>query len=288
MAEFRYYELPPDEPVLALMGDEWMQIYEDNVNKQHFHNLLEIGYCHYGEGQLLLENEIYRFGAEMVSCIPANILHVTKSDTGISAFWEYLFIDPEKILFTFGQKDMQEVKELLQGINQNAFYITLENNARIVMLVRAIFEEMQKKEEYYKEYVNGLVYALLLEIARYNKKQEKGNVTKRNAGQLENAVKYVETHYAENIKIADLAAQCCMNEAYFRTIFHQRMNMTPVEYVNLIRVEKACDLMEKTDVSMENVAQRVGFVTPSTFNRNFKKITGTSPYQWKKRRLAES
>jgi AraC-like DNA-binding protein len=40
--------------------------------------------------------------------------------------------------------------------------------------------------------------------------------------------------------------------------------------------------MKKTDYSMDEVAQRVGFVTTSTFNRNFKKIASTSPYQWKK------
>lgn len=58
--------------------------------------------------------------------------------------------------------------------------------------------------------------------------------------------------------------------------------MTPVEYVNLIRNKQACEMMNKTAYSMEEVARRVGYTTVSTFNRNFRKIIGTSPYQFKK------
>ena len=90
-------------------------------------------------------------------------------------------------------------------------------------------------------------------------------------------------HYAENFKIADLANECHMSETHFRRVFQQRMNMTPVEYVNFVRVKKACELIDKTNISMEEVAEKVGFMTPSTFNRNFRRIIGTSPYQWKKR-----
>ncbi len=57
--------------------------------------------------------------------------------------------------------------------------------------------------------------------------------------------------------------------------------MKPADYINMIRIQKACSLIKKEDISMEDVGFRVGYQTPSTFNRNFKKITGMSPYQWK-------
>ena len=57
--------------------------------------------------------------------------------------------------------------------------------------------------------------------------------------------------------------------------------MPVVEYVNLVRIQAACELLKKTNDSMEDVAQTVGFETTSTFNRNFKRIIGSSPYQWK-------
>lgn len=282
-AEFRFYELPQDEPVLALMGSKWIQVYGENIDNLHFHNLLEIGYCHYGAGALVLEDEHYRFGPGMVSCIPANFLHVTKSDTDVPAFWEFLYIDPEVSLQEVGKRSAREIKELLECMNRNAFFIEAERNPMLVTLIRAIFEQMQQKSEYYQECVKGLVHALLFEIARYNGRRGKIAGGRSNVLQLENAIAYVEEHYAEAFRIADLANVCHMSETHFRRIFQQKMNMTPSEYVNFVRVKKACELIDKTDISMERVAEQVGFVTPSTFNRNFRRIIGTSPYQWKKR-----
>lgn len=282
-AEFRFYEIPQDEPVLALMGNKWIQVYGENINNQHFHNLLEIGICHYGDGDLVLEDEFYRFSPGMVSCIPANYLHVTRSDQGIPAFWEYLFIDPEEILKLCGKRSAQEMREILEAINSNAFFIHVEEHPIIISMVRAIFDEMQQKNEFYQECVRGMVYALLFEIARFNGRKTSASNIKATGLQLERAIEYVEKNYQNNFKILDLATECHMSETHFRRIFQEKMNMTPIEYVNFVRVKKACELIDKTDISMEEVAERVGFVTPSTFNRNFRRIIGTSPYQWKKR-----
>lgn len=281
-AEFRYYEVPREEAVLALMGNKWIQVYGENINNLHFHNLIEIGYCHYGAGELVIEEDQYRFGAGMVSCIPANFLHVTKSDTHVRAFWEYLYISPADILKQQG-KPMQETRNIIDAVNRSAFFIKVEENPIFVTLIRAIFEEMQSKNAYYRECVGGLAYTLLYEIARFNGRGNVQSCGKNNSLQLENAIEYVERNYPNNFKIADLANECHMSETHFRRVFQEKMNMTPVEYVNFVRIKKACELIDKTDISMEDVAEKVGFITPSTFNRNFRRIIGTSPYQWKKR-----
>lgn len=282
-AEFRFYEIPMEEPVLALMGSKWIQVYGENIDNQHFHNLLEIGFCHYGDGNLTIEDDKYRFGPGMVSCIPANILHVTHSDPGVPAFWEYLYIDPELILRTCGKKSIQDIRELMDDINRNAFFVTTDQSPMISSLIRNIFQEMQDKERFYQDTVKGLTYALLFEIARFNGSISNQLVGRGTSLQLENAITFVEEHYQEDFKILELATQCHMSETHFRRIFQEKMNMTPIEYVNFVRVKKACELIDKSDLSMEEVAEQVGFITPSTFNRNFRKIIGTSPYQWKKR-----
>ena len=274
-AEFRFYELPQDEPVLALMGNKWIQVYGENIDNQHFHNLLEIGLCHYGEGDLVLEEDFYRFAPGMISCIPANFLHVTRSDQGVPAFWEYLYLDPEEIIGISGRKNAPETRELIEAINRNAFFIKVEDNPMLVTLVRTIFEEMENKAQYHQECVKGMAYALLHEIARFNGKSSVNSNIKASGLQLENAIDYVEQHYQDDFKIADLAQQCHMSETHFRRIFQEKMNMTPIEYVNFARVKKACELIDKTDISMEEVAEKVGFITQSTFNRNFRKIIGT-------------
>lgn len=281
-AEFRFYEIPQDESVLALMGSKWIQVYGENIDNMHFHNLLEIGYCHYGDGDLVIEDDLYRFGAGMISCIPANFLHVTRSDAGVRAFWEYLYIDPENLLRQWG-KSAQEIRQILDAVGKRSFFIKLEESPVIATLIRTIFDEMQCAGAHYRECVRGVVYALLFEIARFNDREAGQSVGKSISLQLESAIEYVDKNYPNDFKIADLANECHMSETHFRRIFQEKMNMTPVEYVNFVRVRKACELIDKTDISMEDVAEKVGFVTPSTFNRNFRRIIGTSPYQWKKR-----
>ncbi len=281
-AEFRFYEVPQDESVLALMGSKWIQVYGENIDNLHFHNLLEIGYCHYGDGDLVIEDDLYRFGAGMISCIPANFLHVTRSDADVKAFWEYIYINPEDILRQWG-KSTQEIRDIMEAVGKKSFFIKAEENPMIVTMIRAIFEEMQQKGAHYRECVRGIAYALLFEIARFNGREAWQTIGKGVSLQLESAIEYVEKNYPNDFKIADLANECHMSETHFRRIFQEKMNMTPVEYVNFVRVRKACELIDKTDISMEDVAEKVGFITPSTFNRNFRRIVGTSPYQWKKR-----
>ena len=42
--EFRYYQMPAGSPILALLGQKWVQNYGNDVDYLHFHNYLEIGY----------------------------------------------------------------------------------------------------------------------------------------------------------------------------------------------------------------------------------------------------
>ncbi len=281
-AEFRFYEIPQDESVLALTGSKWIQVYGENIHNMHFHNLLEIGYCHYGDGDLVIEDDTYRFDAGMISCIPANYLHVTKSDADVRAFWEYIYISPEDIVRQWG-KSTQETRQIMDAVGRKSFFVRVEECPAIAALIRAIFVEMQHRSAHYRECVRGMAYALLFEIARFNDMGEGQSAGKSVSLQLGSAIEYVDKNYPNNFKIADLANECHMSETHFRRIFQEKMNMTPVEYVNFVRVRKACELIDKTDISMEDVAEKVGFVTPSTFNRNFRRIIGTSPYQWKKR-----
>lgn len=57
--ELRYYELPEHEPALALLGPEWQRVYGTEPEDLHFHNLMEIGLCQWGEGTLIVDETRY-------------------------------------------------------------------------------------------------------------------------------------------------------------------------------------------------------------------------------------
>ena len=97
------------------------------------------------------------------------------------------------------------------------------------------------------------------------------------------ALDYITLHYMEPLKIEDLAAWSHISETHFRRIFSKYMNMSPLEYINLVRIRAACDYLKTTDDSVAAIAQKCGFSTPSTFNRNFKQVMGATPHEWRKR-----
>lgn len=97
--EFRYYQLPPGSPILALLGEKWVQNYGDRTaDRLHFHNYMELGYCYYGAGDVVLGDDTYRFSGQQFTVIPSNFPHTTNSDPGNISRWEYLFVDVEVVL----------------------------------------------------------------------------------------------------------------------------------------------------------------------------------------------
>lgn len=283
--ELRYYDVPQNEVLIALHGDAWKRKYGSEDDLMHFHNLLEIGLCHSGKGFLRLEDTNVPYEGGMISVIPANYPHDTVSMEGTESFWEYLFVDPEKILTAVYPDDLLFQQKMMEKINKKAFLGGQEEIPEITGTVHMILREMRDKQELYRESVRGMALSLLIMIARMNSdvsSMPEGLRQKNGFDQVRPALEYIRENYAMPMKIARIAAVCHMSESHFRRLFEENIGMTPVEYLNQIRVKKACDMIKKTGYSMEEIAMKAGFTTTSTFNRNFKRITGTSPYQWKK------
>ena len=59
--EFRYYQMPAGSPILALLGQKWVQNYGNDVDYLHFHNYLEIGFCYEGDGFMAFGEAEMRF-----------------------------------------------------------------------------------------------------------------------------------------------------------------------------------------------------------------------------------
>ena len=135
--------------------------------------------------------------------------------------------------------------------------------------------------------MKGLLYTLLMEIVKINsqdiwimEKEEKMDRDKLE--KLKKALAYVEENYAEEIRISDIADASYISESYLRKIFAENYNMTPIQYVNFVRISHACKILQKEAISITDVARRVGFDNMSTFIKNFKRITGKTPKIWVK------
>ena len=86
---FRYYELPRDSYVLPMLGGSWIRRSEHENPELHYHNLLEIGYCCQGEGEVILEKGVYPYFPETFTIIPRSCPHATLlgGASGITCLW---------------------------------------------------------------------------------------------------------------------------------------------------------------------------------------------------------
>lgn len=283
--EYRYYEIPNEHYVLALLGESWVQSYGAvTENLLHFHNYMEIGYCYWGNGKLTIEDSNVNYKGGIITIIPENIPHETKSYNEGICKWEYLFIDIDNFIRNEMQFNRMLPEEVIKRLNQQGYVIQWNQNKALTSIIRNIIEEYREKKPYYKEAVKGYLRAFVVELLRINEDMSTSLTLeqKRLNSYIEKSVNYIADHYAEEIKMSDVADECGLSESHFRRIFEESMNMKPLDYLNMVRIDKACEIIQNKDYAMEEVGFRVGYQTPSTFNRNFKKLTGKTPYQWKK------
>lgn len=283
--EFRYYQMPAGSPILALLGQKWVQHYGENIDYLHFHNYLEIGFCYEGQGRMLLGEEEVRFSGREFSVIPPNYPHTTDSDLGTISRWEYLFIDVEGFLRSFLDTPVKADK-VIQRIYSKALFLEENQSPSISAKILKIMNIMRDGEEFYLEEAKGILASLLVEIARLNRRSEEERVEEEK-GKLTNMITrvqdFVSYHYMEDIKVKDLAQSCHISETHFRRVFTSYMKMSPLEYINTVRINTACELLETTDAPVADIAHKCGFTTNSTFNRNFKQQMGVTPLEWRKR-----
>lgn len=283
--EFRYYEMPSDTYLIALLGERWILNYGREA--MHFHNYLEIGYCYYGDGCMILGDRECRYEGGVFTVIPRNFPHRTRSRGNTVSRWEYLFIDVEGFLNRQYRDRPAMADRILKRVEQEAFISTFEQNEKIAGLIADIIEEMRSRKELYKESVTGYLIALLSEISRLAHGGGNGHQTFRRVGgqgeeRVMKAMEYIAGHYREEIRVSSLAEMCHVSETHFRRIFEKITHTSPLEYINMVRIQNACILLTDTSDSVEEIRAKVGFPTASTFNRNFRKLVKMSPGEWRR------
>ena len=287
VAEFRYYKMPENCALYALLGEKWRQKYERDIDYLHFHNYLEIGYCYEGDGRMVLGEEEIQYQGGDFTVIPSNFLHTTNSTPGRLSSWEYLFVDVEKLIEKATAGVPGRMEKLMRRINNRATLVSSEKYPYLGEQIRTIMNIMRGGEAFCQEEAEALMTALLMEVARRNGDGTLGEV--KNSGGVKSGnlifrvLDYISDHYSEPLKVGDIAKWAHISETHFRRVFLAHMNMSPLEYINLVRIQAACEYLKKTDEPVAMIAAKCGFGVSSTFNRNFLQIMGVTPAQWRKR-----
>lgn len=223
-----------------------------------------------------------KYGPGMISLIPSNFPHRIYSAKGSICSWEFLYLDLAGFVEKCYSNDEFLQLRVLQQITRGPIMVSVEEQPRLSAVISAVLEENREQRALNREAVNGYLYVMIQELIRLNEyvvvEHEKEIL---HIEKIQPALVHIELHYNENLKIKDLAELCNISEPYFRRLFGNCIEMSPLEYINTIRIRKACEFLQKEDISMSALAWKTGYSSVSTFERNFKKILGESPTKWR-------
>ena len=115
-------------------------------------------------------------------------------------------------------------------------------------------------------------------------KEEKIKITgegKQTNHLVNQAFEYIAENYAENLSLAEVAEQLGISGGYLSSLFNQNVHCGFVDYINTVRVDRACCYLEQDYLKTYEIAYKVGFNDEKYFSKVFKKIKGVSPKQYR-------
>ncbi|MBO7663026.1 MAG: helix-turn-helix domain-containing protein, partial [Clostridia bacterium] len=105
------------------------------------------------------------------------------------------------------------------------------------------------------------------------------------ADEISQVIRYMEEHFSDpEISITALADSFEMSTARFSVSFKEKMGMSPLEYLTLLRVEYAKELLATTELTIREISAQSGYYDPGSFIRRFKQVTGETPLQYRRGR----
>ena len=135
----------------------------------------------------------------------------------------------------------------------------------------------QLREEHSSELQRQLIHAFLLDMSSL--KQEEGIQEDQILGQLDQARAFLHEHYGAPIQLQQLSQISHMSPSHFQRRFRQSFGISPIRYLQSLRVDRAKGLIKQA-LPMTSVALQTGFYDQSHFNKYFKLLTGMAPGQY--------
>lgn len=186
---------------------------------------------------------------------------------------EYTYVNKDGALYYWLHFSGTEVRGMLEGLNIGKGKYTLsESKGEAEEILRRMVKAISEEWESAETYMVGQLYSLVSLLSSPNK----------NRIPFAKAIKMLRDPKNRST-VTELSELYNMSEGHFIRQFKVYTGHTPLEYRAMKRMENAKSLLSGTDMSVRDISESLGFDDPLYFSRVFKKNTGISPREYRKK-----
>ena len=250
----------------------------------HWHPEIEIVYVKSGNFSVTINNEAFKALPETIFVVNTGELHSMADNDGETVFYSVVFY-PE--LLDFDNKNPFQ-RSFLDPLKNGMLCLKnkIDSKSACFDRIKGQFERIIEAENkpHFAAVQTVALYEILIALLESGEvysslegieKKSKNEVIKK-------VISYIDDNLGDKITLNDLADCAKMSEKYFCTFFKNQAGCTPIEHINRVRIERACELMTRHNMSVTDAAFETGFESLSYFIRRFKKQMGVSPSEYKK------
>ena len=217
--------------------------------------------------QIYVNNKKLTPKVNNIFCLSPNILHHEVQN--------YL---PPKYCAIFIKKEVFENSYLLydESINFDNMLVKIKTD-KLELLIQDFINESNNLH-FTKDIVLKYLSVLLIhEIIRNITKYKMLEIKTTNNTILNKAITFMDRNFEHNITIEDLSKITNLSKNYFISYFKKEMNLSPMQYLNNIRLENAKKMLRANKLSITTISAQCGFNSPSYFAKIFKNRFHISP-----------
>lgn len=249
-------------------------------------SFVKLNYCTLGRCEVLLENGKYVYLSEGMLSIDCNqpkemFRYPTNQYKGLEIVWnlDELMVHPAWSLEELGIGTGRRTE--LMRHNQGSYIAGVSSEWDA--LARSLMHRLKAAESRIEDYRFLCLQLLYMLSSGHTRNMKKTYATKGQRRIVEEAKKRMDQSLPFSCTVEQLALQVGVSPSSLKKYFHLIYGCSISEYVRGKRIEKACGLLRDTDLSIGDVAERSGYAHQGKFGSVFKKHTGQTPLEYRRR-----
>ncbi|WP_372662194.1 helix-turn-helix domain-containing protein [Cohnella sp.] len=160
-------------------------------------------------------------------------------------------------------------------------HLRLQQPGVIERMLFDIINEFEMKLPFYEVKAKGLFIDLWVQLLRENIWHQNPLLIS-NLQMLNRVKEYIKVNFYTKISLDELSSRFNFSKSYLVRLFTHTFGMSPIQYHQLIRIEKAREMIQFTDEPLTSIADKIGYTSIHSFSRIFKKIDGVSPSYYRR------